>query len=352
MSRPLKTDSWIVDGSNGFESLTVQRGVPIPELGDYDCLIQIQAVSLNYRDLIIPKGLYPFPLSLPRVPCSDGAGIILATGPRVTQWRRGDRVCTLFNQTHQANPITPESMNSGLGGVIDGTLRKYAVLPEYGLVRAPANLNPIEASTLSCAPLTAWNALYGLLPLKAGDVVLTQGTGGVSLAAVQFAVAAGAMVIATTSSSEKMERLMRMGVQHVINYKTTPEWGEVAKSHTPGGRGVDHVVEVGGPGTMAQSLKAVRKEGVITIIGFLGGAGGKGGKKEPSILDPLVEVCTVRGILVGSRQQMKDMVRAIEVNKIRPVVDEKVFGFEEARDAYQYQWDQKHFGKVVIKVED
>ncbi|EEH23212.2 hypothetical protein PABG_05423 [Paracoccidioides brasiliensis Pb03] len=323
MSRPLKTDSWIVDGSKGFESLIVQRDVPIPELGDYDCLIQIQAVSLNYRDLIIPKGLYPFPLSLPRVPCSDGAGIILATGPRVTQWRRGDRICTLFNQTHQANPITPESMNSGLGGVIDGTLRKYAVFPEYGLVRAPANLSPIEASTLSCAPLTAWNALYGLLPLKAGDVVLTQGNRGGEFG--------GGAVCGCGGGDGDCDDVI------------DGEDGEVDED----GR----AAEVGGPGTMAQSLKAVRKEGVITIIGFLGGAGGKGGKKEPSILDPLVEVCTVRGILVGSRQQMKDMVRAIEVNKIRPVVDEKVFGFG-FEEAYQYQWDQKHFGKVVIKVED
>ncbi|KKZ63885.1 alcohol dehydrogenase [[Emmonsia] crescens] len=350
MTQPKRTDAWVIEGSNGFDSLNLHRDVPIPPLGDYDCLIQIQAVSLNYRDLVIPKGLYPFPMTLPRIPCSDGAGIVLSTGPRVTQFRRGDRVCTLFNQTHQANPITRESMSSGLGGMLDGTLRKYAVLPEHGLVMAPSNLSPVEASTLSCAPLTAWNALYGLMPLKPGDVVLTQGTGGVSLAAIQFAVAAGATVIATTSSEGKERKLKKMGVQHVINYKTTADWGEVARSYTPGECGVDHVIEVGGPGTMAQSLKAVRKEGVITIIGFLGGTGGKGGD-EPSILDPLVQICTVRGIFVGSRQQMEHMVRAIEANNIQPVVDEKVFAFEEAKDAYQYQWEQKHFGKVVIKVE-
>ncbi|PGG98236.1 hypothetical protein AJ79_08945 [Helicocarpus griseus UAMH5409] len=351
MALPKQSDTWVVDSFNGFDSLQLQKGVDIPNLGDFDCLIQVQAVSLNYRDLIIPKGMYPFPLTLPRVPCSDGAGIVLATGPRVTQFRRGDRVCTLFNQTHQSNPITESAFKSGLGGVLDGTLRKYAVLPEYGLVTSPTNLNPLEASTLTCAPLTAWNALYGLMPLKAGDTVLTQGTGGVSLAAIQFAVAAGATVIATTSSESKADKLKKMGAHHVINYKTTPNWGELAKSYSPGKRGVDHVVEVGGPGTMAQSLQAVRKEGVITIIGFLGGTGGKG-ENEPSILDPLVQVCTVRGILVGSRQQMEDMVRAIEVNNIRPVVDEKVFGFEQAKEAYQFQWEQKHFGKVVIKVED
>ncbi|KAK2814072.1 hypothetical protein FQN50_000476 [Emmonsiellopsis sp. PD_5] len=337
--QPRRTDSWVVEGANGFDSLKLHKDIAIPELGDYDCLIQVQA------------GMYPFPLSLPVVPCSDGAGIVLATGPRVTQFRRGDRICTLFNQLHQANPITPAAMNSGLGGVHDGTLRHYAVLPEYGLVTAPTNLTPVEASTLTCAPLTAWNALYGLMPLKPGDVVLTQGTGGVSLAAVQFAKAAGATVIATTSGEEKAGKLREMGARHVINYKTTKDWGDVARSYTPDKRGVDHVVEVGGPGTMAQSLKAVRKEGVITIIGFLGGTGGKKGEEEPSILDPLVQVCTVRGILVGSRQQMEDMVRAIEANGIKPVVDEKVFGFEKAKEAYQYQWEQRHFGKVVIKVE-
>ncbi|EEH05311.1 alcohol dehydrogenase [Histoplasma capsulatum G186AR] len=322
MTQPIKTDTWLVEGTTGFNSLHLRR-----------------------------EGLYPFPMTLPRVPCSDSAGIVLSTGPRVVHFRRGDRVCTLFNQTHQSNPITRDSMSSGLGGTLDGTLRKYAVLPETGLVMAPSNLSPIAASTLSCAPLTAWNALYGLTPLKPGDVVLTQGTGGVSLAAIQFAVAAGAMVVATTSSEEKALRLKKMGVQHVINYKTTPEWGEVARSYTRGGRGVDHVIEVGGPGTMAESLKAVRKEGIITVIGFLGGTGGKG-EKEPSILDPLVHICTVRGIFVGSRQQMEDMVRAIQTNNIQPVVDEKVFTFENAKEAYQYQWDQKHFGKVVINVQD
>ncbi|KAL2407386.1 Zinc-type alcohol dehydrogenase-like protein [Exophiala dermatitidis] len=347
-SVPKTTESWVIEGKNGFESLKLQKDRPVPEVGDYDCVVQIHAVSLNYRDLIIPKGMYPFALSLPVVPCSDGAGTVIAVGKKVTEFKVGDKVCTLFNQLHQAGPITPRAMPTGLGGAIDGTLRKVAVFPEHGLVAAPKNLSPVEASTLTCAPVTAWNALYGLQSkaIKPGDWVLTQGTGGVSLAAIQFAVAAGAKVIATTSSDEKAKKLKDLGATHVINYKTTPNWGEVAKSLTPNGEGVDHVVEVGGAGTLEQSLKAVKLEGVISIIGFLGGTN----KQDmPGLLDALNNLCTVRGILVGSKQQFQEMNRAIEANDIHPVVDSNTFKFENALDAYQYQWDQKHFGKVVIE---
>jgi NADPH:quinone reductase-like Zn-dependent oxidoreductase len=212
----------------------------------------------------------------------------------------------------------------------------------------PSNLNFLEASTLTCAALTAWNALYGLetRALKPGQWVLTQGTGGVSIFALQFAKAAGARVIATTSSKEKAETLKKLGADHVINYKETPNWGEEAAKLTPGGKGVEHVVEVGGPNTMAQSLKAVGIDGVISIIGFIGGFS----KEQPTFLDCLSNICTVRGILVGSRLQMEDMCAAIEANDIKPVVDGKVFGLSELKEAYQYMWDQKHFGKLTIKI--
>jgi NADPH:quinone reductase-like Zn-dependent oxidoreductase len=212
----------------------------------------------------------------------------------------------------------------------------------------PSNLNYLEASTLTCAALTAWNALYGLetRAIKPGQTVLTQGTGGVSIFALQFAKAAGARVIATTSSKEKAETLKKLGADHVINYKETPNWGEEAAKLTPGGAGVQHVVEVGGPATMAQSLKAVGIDGVISIIGFIGGFS----KEQPTFLDCLSNMCTVRGILVGSRLQMEDMCAAIEANDIKPVVDEKVFSLAEAKEAYQYMWDQKHFGKLTIKI--
>ena len=270
------------------------------------------------------------------VACSDGAGNVLAVGKKVTEFSEGDKVCTLFNQDHQAGPMTGKAVASGLGGALDGTLRRYGVFPQTGLVLAPSNITPDEAGTLTCAPLTAWNALYGLesKALKPGDTVLTQGTGGVSISAVQFAKAAGATVIATTSSDEKAKALEKLGADVVINYKKDPNWGETAKRLSPGKLGCDHIIEVGGPGTMKQSMLAVKMEGVISVIGFLGG-----GKADdtPSTLDTLTHLCTVRGILVGSRLQFQAMNRCIDANNIHPVVDKTTFKFEDAKEAYKYQ---------------
>lgn len=307
----------------------------------------VNGASLNYRDLIIPKGQYPFPAKDNVVPGSDGAGVVESVGSHVTRFKPGDRVVTLFNSGHIAGSLDAASLSTGLGGAIDGTLREYGIFDEQGLVAAPKNLNDLEASTLSCAGLTAWNALYGLesRALKPGQWVLTQGTGGVSVFALQFAKAAGARVIATTSSASKAETLKKLGADEVINYKETPNWGEKAKEVT-GGVGVQHVVEVGGPTTMTQSLKAIAIDGVITIIGFIGGMT----KDQPTFLETLTNICTVRGILVGSRLQMEDMVHAIEANDLHPVVDEKVFELKDLKDAYEYMWDQKHFGKLTIKV--
>lgn len=185
------------------------------------------------------QGLYPVPTSFPRIPCSDACGTVISVGARVTRFSIGQKVCTLFSQGHIAGPFTPAIAGTTLGGSLDGTLRKYATFPESGLVLAPATLSPIEASTLSCAPVTAWNSFYGLgdRALRPGDYVLTQGTGGVSIAALQFAIAAGAVVIATTSSAAKAERLKKLGAHHVINYKENPNWGTQAKKLTPGGEG-------------------------------------------------------------------------------------------------------------------
>lgn len=346
---PKTTTQYVLKTTKGFESLELEHDIEIPKLGDSDVLVQIQAVSLNYRDLIIAKGQYPFPVQLPRIPCSDGAGNILAVGSKVTEFEVGDKVCTLFNTKHQAGALTQAGIMSGLGGALDGTLRQYAVFPETALVAAPSNLSPTEAGTLTCAPLTAWNSLYGLesKALKPGQCVLTQGTGGVSVAAIQFAKAAGAFVIATSSSDEKCKFLKeKLGADVVINYKTHANWGEQAKKFSPGHEGVDHVIEVGGPNTMEQSMKAVKMEGVINVIGFVGGASAE---KQPSTLDSLTYLCTVRGIMVGSRLQFQAMNRAIDASNIHPVVD-KTFEFEKAQDAYQYQWDQKHIGKVVIQL--
>ena len=264
----------------------------------------------------------------------------------MSRFSTGEKVCTLFNQAHFAGSLDARSLSTGLGGSLNGTLRQFAVFEEDGLVLAPKNLSSLESSTLTCAALTAWNALHGLRALKSGEWVVTQGTGGVSIAAIQFALAAGANVIATTSSNAKAQKLRGLGVQHVINYRSTPDWGDEARKMT-GGRGVDHVVEVGGASTAAQSLKAIAIDGVITVIGFLSGPKLA---DQPTLLDTLTSICVVRAIVVGSRLQFEEMIRAIEVNNIRPLIDEKVFDFHEVKEAYQYMWDQKHFGKVVVKV--
>ncbi|MCJ1225063.1 hypothetical protein MMC12_001712 [Toensbergia leucococca] len=331
---PTSNKQWTIEGQDGFESLKFDDKAPVPTLGDHDVLVQFHSASLNYRDLIIPKGQYPFPQRDHVVPCSDGAGIVEAIGSQVTRFKTGDKVVTLFYQGHLAGSVTSEITSTGLGGMIDGTLRQYGTFNEQGLVSMPETLNYSQAGTLSCAALTAWNGLYGLesKALKPGDTVLTQGTGGVSMSALQFAKAAGARVISTTSSSSKAETLKSLGADHVINYKTDPNWGETVKSLTPGSVGVDHVLEIGGPVTLAQSLKAIKMEGVISIIGFVGGAA----KEQPTFLDCLSNLCTVRGISVGSRMQFEAMNRAIDINGIKPIVDEKVFGLEEAKEAYQY----------------
>lgn len=343
---PSTTKQWTVHGKDGFDALKWDDKAPIAPLGDKDVLVKIHAASLNFRDLIIPKGKYPFPVKDGVIPGSDGAGVVEKVGANVTRFKKGDKVATLFNQGHLAGSLNPTILGTGLGGVVDGTLREYGTFDEQGLVHIPSNLNFLEASTLPCAALTAWNALYGLKPLQPGQTVLTQGTGGVSIFALQFAKAAGARVIATTSSQSKTELLKKYGADHVINYKENPNWGEQARSLTPGGIGCDHVVEVGGPSTMKQSLGAVKIDGVISIIGFVGGFS----KDQPSFLDCLNGICTVRGLLVGSRQQFEDMNAAIEANDIHPIVDNKVFTLPELKEAYQYMFDQKHFGKMTIKI--
>ncbi|KAI0127121.1 hypothetical protein BJ170DRAFT_695490 [Xylariales sp. AK1849] len=342
---PSSMKQWIVTGTDkDFDGLKYEDA-SVPKVGENEVLVKLHAASLNYRDLIIPKGQYPFPTKFPVVGGSDGAGEIVEVGSKVVQWKKGDKIVTLFNQGHQFGPVTAASAETGLGGVVDGTLRQYGVFNENGLVRAPKNLNHVESCTLTCAALTSWNALYGLKPLKPGDTVLVQGTGGVSIFGLQFAKAAGATVIATTSSQEKAQTLKKLGADHVINYKEDQNWGRTAKGLTFNGQGVDHIIEVGGAGTLEQSLAAIRFEGVISIIGFLAGA-----KPKSTILDVLSNICTTRGVYVGSKALMEDMVAAIEANDIHPVVDKNVFALDKARDAYEYMWKQSHFGKVAIQI--
>ncbi|KAH8805447.1 alcohol dehydrogenase [Xylogone sp. PMI_703] len=352
MALPTHTAQWVLSGQNGFQDLKYQESVPIPSLGDHDCLIKIGAVSLNFRDIAIAMGVYPPGASTPVVPISDGAGTIVAVGPRVRNFKPGDRVCPLNTPGHLSGKMNPNKQHSTLGGHFDGVLREYAVFEDQVLVPVPNNLSLVEASTLPGAAVTAWNILYGSLDaqLKPGDIILTQGTGGTSLFVIQFALSAGATVIATTSSttSKKAEILKQLGVQHIINYTTDPHWGETAKSLTPGGVGVDHVVDLAGTATLEQSLKALRYEGMLSAVGFLSGVNDGMG---PGLLETLLNAVTVRGLIGGSKLQFEEMNRAIEQRNIKPVVDEKIFGFSEIHEAYQYLVSQKHVGKVVIKIE-
>ena len=277
---------------------------------------------------------------------------MLAVGNHVTRFKPGDKVITMLNQQHTAGPMTPAIAKTGIGASLDGTFRSVGAFDEQGLVLMPEGLSFIEASTLSCAGVAAWNALFGLAgrQLMAGQWVLTQGTGGVSLFAIQFARAVGAKVIATTSSSERSEVLKKLGADHIINYREDTNWGSTAKEMT-GGAGVDIVVDVAGPPTLAQSAASLKLDGSISVVGFVGGEGK--GPEMPSLLDCWINLFTARGIWVGSRLQMEEMCRAIEANleRLRPVVDPKVFKLEQLKEAYEYLASGKHQGKVCIEIE-
>ncbi|KAK5989848.1 Zinc-type alcohol dehydrogenase-like protein [Cladobotryum mycophilum] len=314
---PETTKKWTVTGFSGFDALKLVEEA-LPTLGDSQVLVKLEAATLNYRDLIITHGKYPLAIKDNVVPGSDGAGTVLAIGKQVTRFQPGDKVITLFNQEHIGGPLNASNAITGLGGQIDGVLRTVGAFNEQGLVRKPDSLTSLEAATLPCAGLTAWNAIFGSVDhiAKPGHWILTQGTGGVSIFALQFAKSAGAKVIATTGSKEKVDYLKKLGADYVLNYKEDLTWGETAKKIT-GGVGVDNVVQVAGSKEMEQSIASVKIGGIINIIGF-----------------------------------MEDMLAAIEANpeRLRPVVDQKVFTLEEAREAYEYQWSGKHFAKVGIEI--
>lgn len=296
------------------------------------------------------QGTYPFALKPNVVPGSDGAGTVLAVGQHVSRFAPGDKVVTTLHQQHIAGSVDNRITQYALGGSINGTFRTIGAFDEQGLVRMPEGLSFTEAATLSCAGVTAWNALFGVSgkQLQPGQWVLTQGTGGVSIFAIQFAKAFGARVIATTSSSEKARLLQQLGADHIINYRDTPDWASEVKTIT-GGVGVDLVIEVAGLSTLKQSAASVKRDGLISVVGFVGGTEGK---EMPTLLDPWMNLYTARGIWVGSRTQMEDMCRAIEANpeKLRPVLDSHSFTLEQLKEAYEYLSEGKHQGKVGIEI--
>ncbi|KAH8901089.1 putative alcohol dehydrogenase [Thozetella sp. PMI_491] len=348
---PKSTKQWNVVGYEGLDSLKYTEQ-PVPELGDNQVLVKLYAASLNYRDIVIANGTYPFALKPNVVPGSDGAGTVLAVGKHVTRFQPGDNVTTIINPYRVGGAVDEKHAEFGLGGTADGTLRSIGAFDEQALVAMPKGLSFLEASTLGCAGVTAWNALFGLpgKHVTAGHYVLTQGTGGVSIFALQFAKAVGATVIATTSSEEKVQFLKTLGADHVINYRDNPNWGDTAKK-LAGGVGVDLVVEVAGPTTLQQSVNSLRLDGVITVVGFV--AGIPEGAQMPSLLDAWRRCFLARGIWQGTRPQMEEMCRAIEGNteRLRPIVAQKVFTLDQLKEAFTYLSEGKHQGKVCIKIE-
>lgn len=324
----------------GLQNLVIEtREDPKPKAAEV--LVRVRASSLNYHDFVVVLGGIPTPDG--RIPMSDGAGEVVAVGEGVTKWKVGDKVISLFFPSWQSGQIEAAGFGSVPGDGADGFGAELVAAPETAFTRMPAGWSFEEAATLPCAALTAWRGMFVETKTKPGDWVLVQGTGGVSIFALQFAKMAGARVIATSSSNEKMERLKQLGADHVINYKETPEWGRKAFELT-GGRGVDEVVEIGGPGTMAQSINACRPGGHISLIGVLTGVSG-----EVPTAALFSRNITVSGITVGSRRHQEDMVDAIEASNIRPVIDSK-FPLDQIAAAFAHQASQKHFGKIVLTI--
>ncbi|KAH8894657.1 alcohol dehydrogenase [Thozetella sp. PMI_491] len=349
MTLPQTTDEWaLVSASKDEFLLSLRKSVPVPPVGPDEVLVEVRAVSLNYRDLAIARGRYPLPIICPLVPASDASGIVLAVGSSVTSLSVGNAVCVLPAPLLVSGHLTSATHAAPGDGNMPGTLRRHMVVPASWLVRFPDYLSFAEGCTLGAAGVSAWNALFGYGPqsVKKGDWVVTQGTGAVALFAAAFAVHTGATVISTTSSAAKFHWLKELGVKRVLNYHEDPTWGETARKLTPDGEGVDLVVDVGGAGTLRQSLKAIRYDGVVAVAGFLSDE-----PEGPAIMEVLPRAAVVRGILAGSRVQYEEMVSAMEKWQFHPVIDQRTFEFEEAKEAYEYLWSQKHVGKVVIKID-
>jgi NADPH:quinone reductase-like Zn-dependent oxidoreductase len=326
----------------GLENLVLaERPDPVP--GPGQVVVQVAAVSLNYRDLLMVQGKYNPRQPLPLVPLSDGAGRVTSVGEGVRRVKSGDRVAVTFFQRWLAGRPSKELLRDSRGGPLDGTLAQALLLSEDEVVRVPEHLTDEEAATLPCAALTAWSALVeegGVLP---GQSVLVQGTGGVSIFALQFAKMLGAEVVATSSSDEKLERLRGLGADHRINYRSTPEWGRRVVELT-GGTGVDHVVDVGGAATLEQSIHAVRAGGTISLIGNLGGA-----EAKFNVLRVLMRQVRIQGIIVGHREGFERMNRAIAAHRMRPVVGQ-VHPFDRVREAFEAMAAEQHFGKIVVRI--
>ena len=333
--------AFAIEGQFGLENLKlVER--PDPSPGPGQVLVKMRAASLNFRDLLTVRGHYNPRQPLPLIPCSDGVGEVVEVGAGVESLSAGDTVATVFAQGWLEGAPDRQKMKTTLGGPLDGTLCGLMCLDARGVVPVPAHLSDEEGATLTCAGVTAWSATVEHGGLRPGQTVLIQGTGGVSIFALQFAKLLGARAIVTSSSDAKLERARALGADVCINYVENPQWGRAA-AKAAGGDGVDLVVEVGGAGTMGQSLKAVKPGGRISLIGVLAG-----GVTKLNVIPILMQAIRVQGILVGSRQTFLEMNSAISDHKLKPVVD-RVFSFEEAPEALAWMAEGRHFGKISLR---
>ncbi len=324
----------------GLDKIRIeQRDDPTP--GPGEILVRVRATSLNFHDFAVVSGMMPSEDG--RIPMSDGAGEVVEVGEGVTRFKAGDNVVSLFFPTWERGEPDLSCLMGVPGDHVDGFAAELVAMPEGAFTRVPEGYTPEESATLTCAALTAWRGMMTKARIKPGDWVLTQGTGGVSIFALQFAKAAGARVIATSSSQEKLDRLKALGADCLINYKETPDWGVKAREFT-GGRGVDEVVEIGGAGTLAQSITACRIGGHISLIGVLAGFAG-----EIPTAQLFSQNITLDGITVGSRDEQEDMIRAIEANNIKPVISD-TFALEDLKGAFEHQAAHKHFGKIVVTI--
>jgi NADPH:quinone reductase-like Zn-dependent oxidoreductase len=330
--------SYHANSGGGLASL-VAKEHPVPQPGPRELLIRVRANSLNARELSVLAGTYPLPVKPDVIMCADGAGEIVALGPGVRRRAVGDRVTAAMFPDWFDGPIAPEYA-AQIGGSLDGMLSEYVVLHEDAVLSVPDHLSFEEGATLPCAAVTAWNALTGARPLQAGHTVLTLGTGGVSLFAMQFAKLFGARVIATTSSEEKARRLKEAGADEVVNYRTISDWHLAVRELTKG-RGVDQVVDIGG-GTLERSIRSVALDGLVNFIGRLSA-------ESPTIDTNILysAAATVRVVFAGNRAQFAAMNRAITVNRLRPIID-RVFPFDDVLGAFRYYETQTMFGKIVI----
>jgi NADPH:quinone reductase-like Zn-dependent oxidoreductase len=330
----------VVKSPGGLDKIGIEDR-PAPAAGPGQILVRVRASSLNFHDLAVVTGMIK--TADGRIPMSDGAGVVEDVGEGVTAFKAGDCVLSTFFPNWPSGGPALDRLIGVPGDHADGFAAEYVAMPASAFTRMPRGWSLAEAATLPCAALTAWRALMVEARIKPGDVVLTQGTGGVSIFAVQLAKAAGATVIATSSSPEKLARLRDLGADHLINYREVPAWGAAAAGLT-GGRGVDAVVEVGGPGTLAQSIRACRIGGHISLIGVLTGISGE----VPTAMAMSKNV-TIKGVTVGSRQEQEEMISAIDANGIRPVID-STYPLDQIASAFAHQISQTHFGKICLEI--